>query len=140
MTTPSREVEDALVRSLRDILPTDGVIDPNGAVTPADAYFAYRLLLRRNPDPVAELPGLVACRLPFRDFLGSIVNSHLHDNYIGAYTFGAFTVGVLANLYSRVRHGVAAAVLLPAVYVQVPGSLASSGAITSGLAIASNIT
>lgn len=54
-----------------------------------------------------------------------------------AYTFGAFTVGVLANLYSRLRHGVAAAVLLPAVYVQVPGSLASSGSITSALKTAS---
>ena len=54
-----------------------------------------------------------------------------------AYTFGAFTVGVLANLYSRVRHGVAAAVLLPAVYVQVPGSLASSGAIRTALTTAS---
>ncbi|KAI0481898.1 hypothetical protein F4859DRAFT_438560 [Xylaria cf. heliscus] len=57
-----------------------------------------------------------------------------------AYTFGAFTVGVLANLYSRIRHGVAAAVLLPAVYVQVPGSLASTNAITSGLVIAANLT
>ncbi|KAI0166494.1 DUF1212-domain-containing protein [Xylariaceae sp. FL1272] len=57
-----------------------------------------------------------------------------------AYTFGAFTVGVLANLYSRIRHGVAAAVLLPAVYVQVPGSLASTGAITSGLKVAAQLT
>ncbi|KAI0429928.1 hypothetical protein F5Y09DRAFT_342146 [Xylaria sp. FL1042] len=57
-----------------------------------------------------------------------------------AYTFGAFAVGVLANLYSRIRHGVAAAVLLPAIYVQVPGSLASTGAITSGLVIAANLT
>ncbi|KAJ8128162.1 hypothetical protein O1611_g5475 [Lasiodiplodia mahajangana] len=57
-----------------------------------------------------------------------------------AYTFGAFTVGVLANLYSRIRHGVAAAVLLPAVYVQVPGGLASTNAITSGLIIADNLT
>ncbi|KAF2035058.1 DUF1212-domain-containing protein [Setomelanomma holmii] len=54
-----------------------------------------------------------------------------------AYTFGAFTIGVLANLYSRLRHGVAAAVLLPAVYVQVPGSLASSGSINSALQTAS---
>ncbi|KAH7062820.1 hypothetical protein BKA63DRAFT_587121, partial [Paraphoma chrysanthemicola] len=54
-----------------------------------------------------------------------------------AYTFGAFTIGVLANLYSRLRHGVAAAVLLPAVYVQVPGSLASSGSINSALKTAS---
>ncbi|KAI1127612.1 hypothetical protein F5Y10DRAFT_190296 [Nemania abortiva] len=57
-----------------------------------------------------------------------------------AYTFGAFTVGVLANLYSRIRHGVAAAVLLPAVYVQVPGGLASTNAITSGLIVAANLT
>ncbi|KAI1362803.1 hypothetical protein F5Y08DRAFT_311197 [Xylaria arbuscula] len=57
-----------------------------------------------------------------------------------AYTFGAFAVGVLANLYSRIRHGVAAAVLLPAVYLQVPGGLASTGAITSGLVIAANLT
>ena len=54
-----------------------------------------------------------------------------------AYTFGAFTIGILANLYSRLRHGVAAAVLLPAVYVQVPGSLASSGSIRSALNTAS---
>ncbi|KAL5115180.1 hypothetical protein ACEQ8H_006934 [Pleosporales sp. CAS-2024a] len=54
-----------------------------------------------------------------------------------AYTFGAFAIGVLANLYSRLRHGVAAAVLLPAVYVQVPGSLASSGSINSALKTAS---
>lgn len=54
-----------------------------------------------------------------------------------AYTFGAFTIGVLANFYSRFRHGVAAAVLLPAVYVQVPGSLASSGSINSALRTAS---
>jgi uncharacterized membrane protein YjjB (DUF3815 family) len=54
-----------------------------------------------------------------------------------SYTFGAFTIGVLANLYSRLRHGVAAAVLLPAVYVQVPGSLASSGSINSALTTAS---
>ena len=53
-----------------------------------------------------------------------------------AYTFGAFTIGVLANLYSRIRHGVAAATLLPAVYCQVPGSLASSGAISAALSTA----
>ncbi|KAF7538516.1 hypothetical protein G7054_g2920 [Neopestalotiopsis clavispora] len=57
-----------------------------------------------------------------------------------AYTFGAFVVGILANLYSRVRHDVAAAILLPAVYVQVPGSLASSGAITVGLKTATLLT
>ncbi len=56
-----------------------------------------------------------------------------------AYTFGAFAIGTLANLYSRMRHGVAAAVLLPAVYVQLPGSLAASGAIVSGLQTATSL-
>ena len=56
-----------------------------------------------------------------------------------AYTLGAFAVGVLANLYSRLRHGVAAAILLPAVYVQVPGSLASSGSIRAALETATQL-
>jgi uncharacterized membrane protein YjjP (DUF1212 family) len=74
-------------------------------------------------------------------FAGYLVNFYASKKFSSsapiAYTFGAFTVGVLANLYSRLRHGVAAAVLLPAVYVQVPGSLASSGSINSALRTAS---
>jgi uncharacterized membrane protein YjjP (DUF1212 family) len=74
-------------------------------------------------------------------FAGYVVNFYANMKFSSsapiAYTFGAFTIGVLANLYSRLRHGVAAAVLLPAVYVQVPGSLASSGSINSALRTAS---
>ncbi|KNG52209.1 DUF1212-domain-containing protein [Stemphylium lycopersici] len=74
-------------------------------------------------------------------FAGYLVNFYASKKFSPsapiAYTFGAFTIGVLANLYSRLRHGVAAAVLLPAVYVQVPGSLASSGSINSALQTAS---
>ncbi|KAM0562903.1 hypothetical protein ACHAPJ_001743 [Fusarium lateritium] len=55
-------------------------------------------------------------------------------------TLGAFAVGLLANLYSRVRHGVAAAILIPAVFCQVPGSLASTGGLLSGLQQANAIT
>ncbi|KAL5411098.1 hypothetical protein PMIN04_010384 [Paraphaeosphaeria minitans] len=76
-------------------------------------------------------------------FSGYIVNFYANMKFSSsapiAYTFGAFAVGVLANLYSRLRHGVAAAVLLPAVYVQVPGSLAASGAITTALQTASSL-
>jgi len=72
---------------------------------------------------------------------GYVVNFYANTKFSSsapiAYTFGAFTVGVLANLYSRLRHGVAATVLLPAVFVQVPGSLASSGSIQSALQTAS---
>ena len=57
-----------------------------------------------------------------------------------ANTLGALAVGVLANLYSRLRHGVAAATLIPAIFTQVPGSLASSGGLVSGLSLANEVT
>ncbi|KAI0477407.1 hypothetical protein GGR56DRAFT_665425 [Xylariaceae sp. FL0804] len=56
-----------------------------------------------------------------------------------AYTLASFTIGVLANLYSRFQRGVAAAVLLPAVYVLLPGGLASSRAIINALQTAAEI-
>lgn len=55
-------------------------------------------------------------------------------------TLGALAVGVLANLYSRIRHGVAAAALLPAIFVQVPSGLAASGSLLAGIASADQIT
>jgi uncharacterized membrane protein YjjP (DUF1212 family) len=53
---------------------------------------------------------------------------------------GALTVGVLANIYARIRHGLAIALMHPAIYVQVPGSLAASGSLISSVAIADQIT
>ncbi|KAG5923281.1 hypothetical protein E4U42_005000 [Claviceps africana] len=53
---------------------------------------------------------------------------------------GALSVGLLANLYSRLRHGVAAATLIPAIFVQVPGGLASRGGLLSGLNMANQLT
>ncbi|KAH7122032.1 pheromone-regulated membrane protein [Dactylonectria estremocensis] len=55
-------------------------------------------------------------------------------------TFGALTVGLLANLYSRLRHGVAAATLIPAIFTQVPGGLASNGGLLTGIATANMLT
>jgi uncharacterized membrane protein YjjP (DUF1212 family) len=71
-------------------------------------------------------------------------------NYFGAKRFyssiqvssalGAFVVGVIANLYSRLRHGFAAAAMLPAIFVLVPSGLAASGSLISGIASAEQIT
>lgn len=55
-------------------------------------------------------------------------------------TLGALTVGVCANLYSRLRHGVAAAALLPSIFVQVPSGLAATGSLLSGLNTANQLT
>lgn len=57
-----------------------------------------------------------------------------------ASSLGAFAVGALANIYSRFRHGVAAAILIPAIFTQVPGGLASNGGLLSGLSVANQIT
>ncbi|CBF83321.1 hypothetical protein AN3143.2 [Aspergillus nidulans FGSC A4] len=71
-------------------------------------------------------------------------------NYFGAKRFysstqvssalGAFVVGVMANLYSRLRHGLAAAAMLPAIFVLVPSGLAASGSLVAGIASAGQIT
>jgi uncharacterized membrane protein YjjP (DUF1212 family) len=46
---------------------------------------------------------------------------------------GAFTIGVLGNLYSRVGHGLAFAAMLPAIFVQVPSGLAAQGSLMTGI-------
>lgn len=52
---------------------------------------------------------------------------------------GALTAGILANLMSRLGHGFAAAILHPAIFIQVPGSLAASGSLVSGVASANRL-
>ena len=77
-------------------------------------------------------------------FTGYIVNYYsalrFATNVQIANTLGALAIGVLGNLYSRLRHGLAAAALLPAIYVQVPSGLAASGSLVSGITSANQIT
>ncbi|KAK2600140.1 hypothetical protein QQS21_005155 [Conoideocrella luteorostrata] len=77
-------------------------------------------------------------------FAGYIVNFFSSLKFVAspqiANTLGALCVGILANLYSRVRHGVAAATLIPAIFAQVPGGLASTGGLLSGLSTANQLT
>lgn len=55
-------------------------------------------------------------------------------------TVGAFVVGLLGNLHSRLRHGLAVANMLPAIFVQVPSGLAAGGSLLAGLTSANSIT
>ncbi|KAJ5653386.1 DUF1212 domain membrane protein [Penicillium lividum] len=50
-----------------------------------------------------------------------------------ANTVGAFTIGVMGNLYSRMWHGHAATSILPGIFVLVPSGLAASGPLISGI-------
>lgn len=56
-----------------------------------------------------------------------------------ANTVGAFTIGVLGNLYSRLWHGHAATAILPGIFVLVPSGLASSGSLIAGLRYADQV-
>ena len=79
----------------------------------------------------------------FIAFAGYIVNffssKRFATNAQMANSLGALAVGVLGNLYSRLQHGVAAAALLPAIFVQVPSGLAASGSLVSGVTSANQI-
>lgn len=80
-------------------------------------------------------------QLPTTSILGTCgyVTNHLATKYLDSRlgsTIGAFTIGLLANLYSRVWHGHAAVVIVPGIFTQVSSGLAASGSIVSGLAYA----
>jgi uncharacterized membrane protein YjjP (DUF1212 family) len=74
---------------------------------------------------------------------GYVVNymctKRIGSNSEVANTLGAFTIGVLGNLYSRLWHGHAATAILPAIFVLVPSGLASSGSLISGVQSANQI-
>ena len=53
---------------------------------------------------------------------------------------GALVIGFLGNCYSRLGYGLSATAMLPAILVQVPGGLAASGSLVSGLMSADQIT
>lgn len=63
----------------------------------------------------------------------------LGSNSEVANTVGAFTIGVLGNLYSRLWHGHAATAILPGIFVLVPSGLASSGSLIAGLQYADQV-
>ncbi len=85
-----------------------------------------------------QLPAMIFIALS-----GYITNyfstTKLGPNSEVANTVGAFTIGLLGNLYSRVWRGHAAAAILPAIFVLVPSGLASSGSLIAGLNYADSV-
>ncbi|KAE8152980.1 hypothetical protein BDV25DRAFT_127601 [Aspergillus avenaceus] len=79
-------------------------------------------------------------QLPVLVFLGvsGYVANYFSQKLDGrlASTISAFTIGLLANLYSRLWHGHAAAAIIPGMFTLVSSGLATSGSIMSGLAYA----
>lgn len=53
---------------------------------------------------------------------------------------GAFIIGVLGNLYSRIGKGMAVSAMLPAIFVQVPSGIALQSSLLAGVQSANKIT
>ena len=68
------------------------------------------------------------------------VSKRLGTNIQVANAVSSFVIGTLANLYARRFHGLAAATMLPAIFVQVPSGLAASGSLVAGLTSANQLT
>lgn len=63
----------------------------------------------------------------------------LGSNSQVANTVGAFCIGILGNLYSRLWHGHAATAILPGIFILVPSGLAATGSLISGVQSANEI-
>lgn len=76
--------------------------------------------------------------------IGYLVNFYssksLGDNVQVANALGAIVIGFCGNIYSRYFGGIAAVILMPAIFVQVPSGIAASGSLVSGLTSADQIT
>lgn len=86
-------------------------------------------------------------QLPIMVIIGSagyavqfFVQQHVGDAASFTSAIGAFTMGVIGNLYSRVGHGLAFAAMLPGIFVLVPSGIAAQDSFVAGLRSASQIT
>jgi FkbM family methyltransferase len=69
------DILDRVCDSVAAVLQAYRPIDPGSQLCPADAFFAYRLLLGRHPDKAAELPHLASTSQTYREFLTSLLTS-----------------------------------------------------------------
>jgi len=75
MTSSVRSDLDRLAASWQEIVENDAEPHPDRPVSPADAFFLYRLLLGRNPDRRQELPAICSSGQSYSDFLESVLRS-----------------------------------------------------------------
>ncbi|KAI5306293.1 hypothetical protein KEM56_001536 [Ascosphaera pollenicola] len=96
-------------------------------------------LVLANHGRISQMPVMTVI-----SFTGYVVNLFASRKFTNntqvANALAAFAIGVMGNLYSRIAHGLAAAAILPAIFVQVPSGLAATGSLLSGITIADEIT
>jgi uncharacterized membrane protein YjjP (DUF1212 family) len=95
-------------------------------------------LLIINQGKWKQLPPMTIIALS--GYIGNYFSTKkLGSNSQVANTVGAFIVGIMGNLYSRLWHGHAATAILPAIFILVPSGLAATGSLISGVQSADQI-
>lgn len=72
-----------LVHHFRLLLKTYKNLDYGRQLNPVDAFFAFRLLLGRNPEYSRELPALLTDTHTFREFLSDLLHSEEFSRCVG---------------------------------------------------------
>lgn len=65
---------------------------------------------------------------------------HFQDVTEFTAAIGAFIIGILGNMYSRIGKGMAVSAMLPGIFLQVPSGIASKSTLLSGIDSANKIT
>lgn len=91
-----------------------------------------------NQARISQLPAMIIIA-----GLGYVVTYfaglHFSNNTEFTASMGAFVIGILGNLYSRLGRGMAVSAMLPAIFVQVPSGIASQSSLLSGVQSADSI-
>lgn len=92
-----------------------------------------------NQARVSQLPVMIL--ISSIAYIGTFFASK-HFSNVTEFTasIGAFIIGILGNMYSRIGKGMAVSAMLPAIFVQVPSGIASKSTLLSGIATANKIT
>lgn len=115
----------------------DHQIDPKFRILFVPAFATCLGLI--NQAKIKQLPVMlvIACT----GYVGTYF-AGIHFANVSEFTacIGAFIVGILGNLYSRIWKGLAVSAMLPAIFVQVPSGIASQSSLLSGITAANAIT
>lgn len=129
---PNATSQTTCVRSTKTIYPS-----PYLQRFPFVAIMAFFMIIVNQGRP-KQAPVMVVIAIS-----GYVTNyfctQKLGSNSQVANTVGAFTIGIIGNLYSRLWHGHAATAILPGIFVLVPSALAATGSLISGVESADQI-
>jgi FkbM family methyltransferase len=84
---------DGMLENFKALLEASGPMNPGRQLNPVDGFFAYRLLLGRNPDSNGELTELITSQETYRQFLTRLVESPEYRHSSGIFPADRLLMG-----------------------------------------------